>query len=1119
MKTELKIGLGFWKPMMEAGFFRPFSGRTGFSGGVKIKKVLMASVIALILCGLLTFAPAPVAGQIWLEGWQYRKKITIDETKVDADLTDFPTLVKLTSSNLDFSKARSDGYDIRFTDSDGTTLLKYERERHDQANSLAEYWVKVPAVSGTVDTDIYIYYGKSDAADGAEPSNVWDSSCKMVQHLQETSGSYYDSTSNNNDGTAPSLDPGDVSINSCDETTDWTGTDVYLDTTDMKEGTASLVDAVASPVIGTNYITSYNPADPLGLGNRAVDFWFKCDRVHPLAGAKSFDSARVYIYDTLGNWRYHDMFFKYAETWKRFHFGVGSGGTTSPTPPDPSSIDRIEWQFVAKDGTNFYKKIDIVYANGRAGRDVDGQIDGGDKFDGADDPTGDYVDFGDAETLDFDTGDFMIEAWIKTQETKLRHMIAKQTYDVRPPRGYVLQINQGKLEVIFYDGRTRNLGASTATINDNLWHHIAVTFDRDANATYYIDGNIDKEIDMSTFVGSVSNDKSFLLAKQFTDYQHIYVYYFAGTMDEVRISDTVRSAAWIRASFYSAKDTLLTYGEAPNAPTFPLCEGETNPTNVTDTTPEFSWTFSDNDSGDTQSACQIIVGTSPGGSNMWDSGKVETEDWVNGVSTVSYAGTTLSLAGSKYYWQVKTWDNHDVGGEYCVAQHFTMTATSSFSVTASTPQIVGSEFTLTITALDEQGNTATYFSGTVNLTVDYVSPTSGSGTLSVTSTANFVTGIATITNQTFSDCGTITITATKSDDESITGTSSNIVFVPYDFTVVASGLDSAATTRSYGRHTVNESFTLTVTARNASGVTCPNYQGRADLTINYTSPSTDQSGSLGTSSLTSTYWTRGIAKLTNMTYNKWGRITITATDTTLTTQTGTSSNIIFLPKDFSISLSDPPASRTFYYTNEGFSTTITARDYNNSTISNYQGTISFSGAGLNLPLDYTFTTTDAGSHKFKGLNGSVEKKTNFSIKDTSYTAISATSATISIKEGTIKVYSTSGPVGKQSVRVKILDSQGKVIEEDDATTFIITLVEFMPDDSATCETTSLPAQMKNGGTTIYVTDNEAETVTVTPSATPTLKAVSGKVRFGTVSGSGIGIDYWREITKPYEEEE
>ena len=76
----------------------------------------------------------------------YRKKITIDQTKVDENLTDFPVLVKLTSSNFDFSKARSDGHDIRFTASDGTTLLKYERERHDSVNPVSYTHLTLPTI-------------------------------------------------------------------------------------------------------------------------------------------------------------------------------------------------------------------------------------------------------------------------------------------------------------------------------------------------------------------------------------------------------------------------------------------------------------------------------------------------------------------------------------------------------------------------------------------------------------------------------------------------------------------------------------------------------------------------------------------------------------------------------------------------------------------------------------------------------------------------------------------------------------------------------------------------------------------------------------------------------------
>ena len=138
---------------------------------------------------------------MWLTGYSYRKKITIDATKIDTTLTDLPVLVKLTNANFDFTKARSDGYDIRFTESDGETLLKYERERHDDGSELAEYWIKVPSISSSVDTDIYIYYGKADASDGENTTNVWDSNFKAVWHMNDlTASTIEDSTSNNHDG-------------------------------------------------------------------------------------------------------------------------------------------------------------------------------------------------------------------------------------------------------------------------------------------------------------------------------------------------------------------------------------------------------------------------------------------------------------------------------------------------------------------------------------------------------------------------------------------------------------------------------------------------------------------------------------------------------------------------------------------------------------------------------------------------------------------------------------------------------------------------------------------------------------------------------------------------------
>jgi hypothetical protein len=134
----------------------------------------------------------------WLSGWSNRDRITIDHTDVTADLSDFPIKVIVPSTSDLFTVGKSDGADVRFTSADGKTLLDFEREVHDDTNSIAVYHVKIPLVSSTSDTEIYLYYGNASATDASSPTSVWDSDYKLVLHMD---GSLKDSTSNGNDGT------------------------------------------------------------------------------------------------------------------------------------------------------------------------------------------------------------------------------------------------------------------------------------------------------------------------------------------------------------------------------------------------------------------------------------------------------------------------------------------------------------------------------------------------------------------------------------------------------------------------------------------------------------------------------------------------------------------------------------------------------------------------------------------------------------------------------------------------------------------------------------------------------------------------------------------------------
>src|ERR1019366_8560751 len=163
---------------------------------------------SLIAGLLLATASSAVAG--WYSPtWAYRKAITIDHTKIpNADQSSFPVLVSLTTDAGLSAHPRSDGFDILFTSSDGTTKIPYEREQYTNTSSgtlLA--WVNVATLSHTADTVIYLYYGNAAATDQQDTTHaVWDTNYKGVWHLKEnpagTAPQVKDGTAGANNGTS-----------------------------------------------------------------------------------------------------------------------------------------------------------------------------------------------------------------------------------------------------------------------------------------------------------------------------------------------------------------------------------------------------------------------------------------------------------------------------------------------------------------------------------------------------------------------------------------------------------------------------------------------------------------------------------------------------------------------------------------------------------------------------------------------------------------------------------------------------------------------------------------------------------------------------------------------------
>lgn len=173
----------------------------GFVSSGFRSKLSSSLVIALIVLSAITafLFIAPAYGAWWNGDWAYRKKITIDYTKVAGTLADFPVLVDVSDSDL-ASKAQTDGDDIVFTDNAGNKL-DHEIELYDNSTGRLIAWVEVPSLSSTVNTILYVYYGNPAATNQQNAAGTWNANYIMVQHLKEASGTAYDSTGYQNSGT------------------------------------------------------------------------------------------------------------------------------------------------------------------------------------------------------------------------------------------------------------------------------------------------------------------------------------------------------------------------------------------------------------------------------------------------------------------------------------------------------------------------------------------------------------------------------------------------------------------------------------------------------------------------------------------------------------------------------------------------------------------------------------------------------------------------------------------------------------------------------------------------------------------------------------------------------
>jgi hypothetical protein len=440
------------------------------------------------------------------------------------------------------------------------------------------------------------------------------------------------------------------------------------------------------------------------------------------------------------------------------------------------------------------------------------------------------------------------------------------------------------------------------------------------------------------------------------------------------------------------------------------------------------------------------------------------------------SAVTFKTAGSQSLTATDTLTGSITGSQSGISVGAAAASTLTVSAPASNP--AGAAFSVTVTAKDTYGNTATGYTGTVHFT---------SSDSQATLPANYTftgadAGSHTFTNGvTLNSTGSQTVTATDTQTGSITGTATVTVTAATATHFTVSGPSSAS---------AGAAFSITVTALDAFNNTATNYRG----TVHFTS--TDSQAGLP-ADYTFTATDQGVHTFTNaVTLKTAGSQSLTATDTQTGSITGTLSGISVSGAAAATLTVSAPASVT---AGTAFSVTVTANDPYGNTATGYTGTVHFTSSDTlaALPANYTFTGADAGSHTF---TNSVTLKTggsqSLTATDTLTGTITGTQSGISVNGAaastlTVTGFSspaTAGTAGTLTVTAK--DAYGNT-----ATGYTGT-VHFTSSDTQA----ALPANY-----TFVAADQGAHTFSATLKTVGSQSITASDSVTGSITGSQSGI--------------
>lgn len=515
------------------------------------------------------------------------------------------------------------------------------------------------------------------------------------------------------------------------------------------------------------------------------------------------------------------------------------------------------------------------------------------------------------------------------------------------------------------------------------------------------------------------------------------------------------------ASFYASSPTTSTTPQSSSAAS--TIVAPTNLTAAAKDTSQITLTWQDNSTN--ESGFKIYRSTD---------GVSFSRIATVGANVTSYTNTGLT-AGTTYYYEVKAYIKHGDSSAYSnVASDVARGAATHFQVSAPTSVTAGTAFTFTVDAMDKYNRIAAGYRGIASfsssdgkavLPANYTFTSSDLGVHSFSATLN--------------TAGTQSLTATDTATSSITGAQSGIT-VSLDDPLVISGLASTQTAGTAG--------SFTVTATDAAGnvvtgytgtVTFSSSDGQAVLSANYTFTSADQ----------------GVHTF-NVTFKTAGTQSLTVTDVANTSNTTTQSGItVNRAAARSLSVAGFPSPTTVGTLG---SFTVTAKDAYGNVATGYTSTVKFTSSdpAAALPVNYSFTSADAGVHTFTAILNTAGTQ-SITCTDTVTATITGTQSNITVNvpaAGTTYYVSTTGSdsnAGTLSKPFATLAKGTSVLKPGDilyvrAGTYAENLVD------------KLPSGTKDAPITVAAYPGES--VTVRPGSGNFVLRIQGAVSYVTIDG-------------------